>query len=96
MVKVGTGSGKSTVIPPYLIGLGYEKVVVTQPRRLPCREIYKRINSVFGEGISGYEVGDGSKDEQNRLIYMTDGLLKTRALFKMEEIFDKIDVLMID
>jgi HrpA-like RNA helicase len=37
MVKVGTGSGKSTVIPPYLIGLGYEKVVVTQPRRLPCR-----------------------------------------------------------
>ena len=23
MVKVGTGSGKSTVIPPYLVGLGY-------------------------------------------------------------------------
>ena len=37
MVKVGTGSGKSTVIPPYLVGLGYKKVVVTQPRRLPCR-----------------------------------------------------------
>jgi len=37
MVKVGTGSGKSTVIPPYLVGLGYGKVVVTQPRRLPCR-----------------------------------------------------------
>lgn len=37
MVKVGTGSGKSTVIPPYLIGKGYKKVVVTQPRRLPCR-----------------------------------------------------------
>ena len=48
MVKVGTGSGKSTVLPPYLIGLGYEKVVVTQPRRLPCREIYKRIADVFG------------------------------------------------
>lgn len=23
MVKIGTGSGKSTVIPPYLVGLGY-------------------------------------------------------------------------
>lgn len=48
MVKVGTGSGKSTVIPPYLVGKGYKKVVVTQPRRLPCREIYKRISGVFG------------------------------------------------
>jgi HrpA-like RNA helicase len=37
LVKAGTGSGKSTVIPPYLIGVGYSKVVVTQPRRLPCR-----------------------------------------------------------
>jgi len=43
MVKVGTGSGKSTVIPPYLVGLGCKKVVVTQPRRLPCTQIYKRI-----------------------------------------------------
>jgi HrpA-like RNA helicase len=83
MVKVGTGSGKSTVIPPFLIGVGYNKVVVTQPRRLPCRQIYNRINSVFGEGISGYEVGDGKKDENNRLLYMTDGLLKMQALFKI-------------
>lgn len=37
MVKVGTGTGKSTVIPPYLVASGYSKVVVTQPRRLPCR-----------------------------------------------------------
>jgi HrpA-like RNA helicase len=50
---------------------------------------------VFGEGISGYEVGDGKKDENNRLLYVTDGLLKMKALFKME-ILDKIDVLMID
>ena len=56
LVKVGTGSGKSTVIPPFLIGLGFEKVVVTQPRRLPCREIFKRIVSVFGPGIAGYEI----------------------------------------
>jgi HrpA-like RNA helicase len=37
VVKTGTGSGKSTVLPPYLVGLGMKKVVVTQPRRLPCR-----------------------------------------------------------
>ncbi len=39
--------------------------------------------------------GYGSRDENNRLIYMTDGLLKMRAIFKMD-ILDEIDVLMID
>lgn len=62
MVKVGTGSGKSTVIPPYLVGLGYNKVVVTQPRRLPCHQIYKRVSDVFGSGIAGYMIADDSKD----------------------------------
>ena len=79
LVKVGTGSGKSTVIPPYLVGLGYQKVVVTQPRRLPCSQIYKRVSDVFGEGICGYEVADAGEDRNNSLIYMTDGLLKMRA-----------------
>lgn len=83
LVKVGTGSGKSTVIPPYLVGLGYQKVVVTQPRRLPCDQIYKRVSDVFGTGICGYEVADGGKDKNNSLIYMTDGLLKMRALYNL-------------
>jgi HrpA-like RNA helicase len=95
MVKVGTGSGKSTVIPPYLIGLGYKKVVVTQPRRLPCREIYKRICQVFGEGVAGYHVGDGSLDEKNSLVYMTDGLIKMKAIYD-DSVFDDIDVMVID
>jgi HrpA-like RNA helicase len=81
IVKVGTGSGKSTVIPPYLVGLGYKKVIVTQPRRLPCHQIYKRVSDVFGAGICGYEIADACEDENNSLIYMTDGLLKMKALF---------------
>ena len=39
VVKTGTGSGKSTVLPPFMLGLGYKKVYVTQPRRLPCKRI---------------------------------------------------------
>jgi ATP-dependent RNA helicase DHR2 len=84
LVKVGTGSGKSTVIPPYLIGLGYQKIIVTQPRRFPCHQIYKRVSDVFGCGICGYEVADGGEDKNNGLIYMTDGLLKMRALHALK------------
>jgi HrpA-like RNA helicase len=50
---------------------------------------------MFGKGISGYEVGDGKEDANNRLIYMTDGFLKMKALFDFK-VFDEIDVLMID
>lgn len=39
IVKTGTGSGKSTVLPPYILGLGYKKIFVTQPRRFPCQKI---------------------------------------------------------
>ena len=62
-----------------LVGLGYKKVVVTQPRRLPCSQIYQRITEVFGEGVAGYEVADSKRDTSNSLIYMTDGLLKMKA-----------------
>ena len=41
-------------------------------------------------------VGDGNQDAFNRLIYMTDGLLKTQAIYKLDEIFNGINVLMID
>lgn len=41
-------------------------------------------------------VADGNQDSSNRLIYMTDGLLKTQAIHKLEETFNRIDVLMID
>jgi HrpA-like RNA helicase len=94
LVKVGTGSGKSTVIPPYLVGIGYEKVVVTQPRRLPCRQLVKRVNAVF-DNISGYEIADEKQYPDRPLIYKTDGLLKMETLFDFK-IFDQIDVLVID
>lgn len=47
VVKTGTGSGKSTVLPPFMVALGYSRVIVTQPRRLPCRAIYNRICNTF-------------------------------------------------
>jgi len=76
VVKTGTGSGKSTVLPPYLVGLGMRKVMVTQPRRLPCSEIYKRVSSIYGKNMVGYMVAGDNKNPSAKLIYITDGLLK--------------------
>jgi HrpA-like RNA helicase len=59
VVKTGTGSGKSTVLPPFILGLGYKKVYVTQPRRLPCKRICQRIATTNGNDVVGYRLGGG-------------------------------------
>lgn len=94
-MKTGTGSGKSTVLPPYMIGMGYKKVIVTQPRRLPCREIYFRICSTFDEDLVGYSYSGEKRTAWNPLHYTTDGLLVEYLNFKPERAKD-IDVIMLD
>lgn len=58
IVKVGTGSGKSTILPAYLVGIGFKKVIVTQPRRLPCFMIYKRIKKTHSADLVGYSYAE--------------------------------------
>ena len=36
-ISTSTGSGKSTLLPALLVAEGYDKVIVTQPRLLPCQ-----------------------------------------------------------
>ena len=38
-----TGCGKSTQIPRYLIEAGYERIACTQPRRIACMSLAKRV-----------------------------------------------------
>jgi HrpA-like RNA helicase len=34
--------------------MGFKRVVVTQPRRLPCSMIYKRIRQTHSKDLVGY------------------------------------------
>ena len=80
--------GKSTLVPALLIAEGYDKVIVTQPRRLPCMEICERVNQTIEldmttseKKIAGWAV---SRDEENAnadILYLTDGLLKEFLLY---------------
>ncbi|CAF2158143.1 unnamed protein product [Rotaria magnacalcarata] len=86
-ITTSTGSGKSTLLPSLLIAEGYDKVIVTQPRRLPCRLISKRVNETIqtdttdiSQKLAGWAVS-GAKENQNaKILYITDGLLKERLL----------------
>lgn len=87
-ISTSTGSGKSTLLPALLIADGYDKVIVTQPRRLPCQLICKRVNQTMPceirphrEQLAGWAVSGAEKNPQAKVLYLTDGLLKERLLY---------------
>ncbi|CAF1208037.1 unnamed protein product [Rotaria magnacalcarata] len=84
-IATSTGSGKSSLLPALLIAEGYDKVIVTQPRRLPCTAICERVNETMMTNknelrIAGWAVSGDERDVNARILYLTDGLLKERLL----------------
>ncbi|CAM4837160.1 unnamed protein product [Rotaria magnacalcarata] len=75
-ISTATGSGKSTLLPALLAADGYEKIIVTQPRRLACNSISDRVNKTIGKISSWAVAGARSKNDHNtHIMYLTDGLL---------------------
>ncbi|CAF1156177.1 unnamed protein product, partial [Didymodactylos carnosus] len=99
-ISTPTGSGKSTLLPALLLASGYDKIIVTQPRRFPCTQISERVNSTIGE-ISGWCVSGAQSNSRSPILYLTDGLLKDYLQFNQNFItqqvkFDRRFVIMLD
>ena len=77
------------MLPALLIAEGYDKVIVTQPRRLPCQLICNRVNQTMmierdkkkSEVLAGWAVSGTERHPDARVLYLTDGLLKERLLY---------------
>lgn len=61
---------------------------------MPCNLIYNQIKSKYGN-IAGWEVSGHSVDNNNPLIYLTDGLLKERIMYDRMYL-ENYDVVMLD
>ena len=76
-VHTGTGTGKSTLLPPLLIAeRDYKRIAVTQPRRLPCRNVCNRVLDTFSHKMAGWAVSGDAFHPERPIIYLTDGLLR--------------------
>lgn len=95
IITAETGAGKSTQVPQFLVGRGYN-VVVTEPRRLAARSLAQRVAEEMGVqlgGLVGYRVGDGRCDsDQTKCLFCTDGLELVREIHSDW----KPDVLIVD
>ncbi|XP_043483422.1 probable ATP-dependent RNA helicase DHX34 [Leptopilina heterotoma] len=74
-----TGCGKSTQIPQYLAMNGFVNVACTQPRRIACISLAKRVAfETLSENYNevGYQIRfEKQRNQQTKITFITEGLL---------------------
>ncbi|UYV65359.1 DHX34, partial [Cordylochernes scorpioides] len=79
LVAGDTGCGKSTQVPQYLMEAGFNHVACTQPRRIACISLCKRVTyETLNEGCTeiGYQIRfEKSRTKHTKILFLTEGLL---------------------
>ncbi|KAM9263926.1 putative ATP-dependent RNA helicase DHX34 [Morus bassanus] len=74
-----TGCGKSTQVPQFLLAAGYSRVACTQPRRIACVSLAKRVAfeslHQYGDQV-GYQIRfESTRSPATKIVFLTEGLL---------------------
>jgi ATP-dependent helicase HrpB len=82
VIEAPPGAGKTTRVPPALLGFG--EVLVLEPRRIAARMAARRVASELGESVGdtvGYQVRfEDVSGPRTRLRFLTEGVLTRRLL----------------
>ncbi|XP_069180383.1 probable ATP-dependent RNA helicase DHX34 [Procambarus clarkii] len=93
-----TGCGKSTQVPQYLLAAGFLNIACTQPRRIACISLSKRVAyetlNEFGSKV-GYQIRfEKNKTEHTRIVFLTEGLLLRQV--SVDSSLSLYDVIILD
>lgn len=84
VIEAPPGAGKTTRVPPALLGLSPGEVLVLEPRRLAARLAARRVAFEMGQSVGrtvGYQVRfEDVGGPQTRLRFLTEGVLTRRML----------------
>jgi len=84
VIEAPPGAGKTTRVPPALLGLVTGEVIVLEPRRIAARMAGRRVAFELGEDVGetiGYQVRFEEKiSSRTRLRFVTEGILTRRLL----------------
>ncbi|XP_033109817.1 probable ATP-dependent RNA helicase DHX34 [Anneissia japonica] len=98
IVAGDTGCGKSTQVPQYLMEAGYSYIACTQPRRIACISLAKRVSyetqNEYGDEV-GYQIRfESSRSKATRIVFLTEGLLLRQVA--SESLLSQYNVIVID
>ena len=84
VIVAAPGAGKTTRVPPAILGLARGEVVVLEPRRIAARLAARRVAWELGEQVGetvGYQVRfEETVGPRTRLRFVTEGVLTRRLL----------------
>jgi ATP-dependent helicase HrpB len=84
VIVAAPGAGKTTRVPPALLGSVSGEVVVLEPRRIAARLAARRVASELGEPVGetvGYQIRfEEAVGPRTRLRFVTEGVLTRRLL----------------
>ncbi|XP_034024410.1 probable ATP-dependent RNA helicase DHX34 [Thalassophryne amazonica] len=79
VVAGDTGCGKSTQVPQYLLSSGFSHIACTQPRRIACISLAKRVSfeslNQYGSKVSYQIRFETTRTTATKLLFLTEGLL---------------------
>ncbi|XP_027848814.2 probable ATP-dependent RNA helicase DHX34 [Aphis gossypii] len=93
-----TGCGKSTQIPQYLSNAGFKRIACTQPRRIACISLSKRVAyeslSIHNNDV-GYQIRfEKTVNKDTKILFLTEGLLLRQVCG--EDLLSQYDVIVLD
>ncbi|XP_012688217.1 probable ATP-dependent RNA helicase DHX34 isoform X2 [Clupea harengus] len=98
VVAGDTGCGKSTQVPQYLLASGFNYIACTQPRRIACISLAKRVSfeslNQYGSKV-GYQIRfETTRTLATKLLFLTEGLLLRQI--QKDSLLDQYQVLIVD
>ncbi|XP_013871340.1 putative ATP-dependent RNA helicase DHX34 [Austrofundulus limnaeus] len=98
VVAGDTGCGKSTQVPQYLLSAGFSHIACTQPRRIACISLAKRVSfeslNQFGSKV-GYQIRfETTRTTATKLLFLTEGLLLRQI--QQEKSLSQYQVMIVD
>ncbi|EGT33885.1 CBN-SMGL-2 protein [Caenorhabditis brenneri] len=98
IVAGDTGCGKSTQVPQYLLKAGYTGVACTQPRRIACTALARRVAfetlNQYGSEVAFQIRFETTKSQRTKLLFLTEGLLLRQM--EKDSLLEKYNVIILD